>query len=174
MIRLLAERGDAEAQAQLAKCYFKGLGVTEDPAEAVVWYRRAAEQGHAQAQNNLGRCLLSGLGVPKDPVKAAVWLMKAAQQGLAGAQHGLASCYATGNGVPKDKLLAYMWANLAAATGRDDSAQLRDGLEAGMTAAEVAEGQRLSREFHLAAQQQGWPPVRQVSADGAGDASPHA
>ena len=34
--------------------YDTGLGVPQDAAEAVRWFRLAAEQGHAEAQNNLG------------------------------------------------------------------------------------------------------------------------
>ena len=33
--------------------YQNGLGVTQDDAEAVKWYRLAAEQGNTYAQNNL-------------------------------------------------------------------------------------------------------------------------
>jgi TPR repeat protein len=40
--------------------YDEGLGVAEDDAEAVRWFRLAAEQGYAWAQNNLGRMYYSG------------------------------------------------------------------------------------------------------------------
>ena len=50
-----AAQGDVSAQFRLAYCYFKGVGVTQDPKQAVYWYRKAAEQGHARAQKILPR-----------------------------------------------------------------------------------------------------------------------
>ena len=58
-----ANRGDAEAQFNLALCYDEGKGVAIDQAEAVRWYRRAADQGDASAQHNLGVCYSQGTGV---------------------------------------------------------------------------------------------------------------
>ena len=53
-LRVLAERGDADAQAELGVRYGGARGVAHDDREAVRWYRRAAEQGHATAQFSLG------------------------------------------------------------------------------------------------------------------------
>ena len=46
--------------------YDQGVGVPQDAAEAVAWYRRAAEQGDARAQYNLGGMYRKGRGVPQD------------------------------------------------------------------------------------------------------------
>ena len=55
--------------------------------------------------------------------------------------------YADGEGVPEDDVLAYMWYNLAAAQG-DEIAQSNKGrLERQMTREQIAEAQRLSREW---------------------------
>ena len=43
--RHAAEQGDAAAQHTLGIMYANGLGVPQDDAEAVRWYRLAAEQG---------------------------------------------------------------------------------------------------------------------------------
>ena len=48
-IRERAERGDAEAQYDLALAYYKGEGVAKDLEEAVKWFRKAADQGDALA-----------------------------------------------------------------------------------------------------------------------------
>ena len=64
--RAAAEKGDAEAQFNLAQCYRFGWGVEPDKAKAVYWYRKAAEQGLKEAQYNLGVCYKKGEGVPKD------------------------------------------------------------------------------------------------------------
>ncbi len=75
-----AEQGHAEAQSLLGLKYARGLGVPEDDAEAVRWYRLAAEQGHAEAQWLLGIAYERGAGVPEDDVLAYMWF------NLAGAQ----------------------------------------------------------------------------------------
>jgi len=49
-IRAKAEKGDVEAQATLAGCYFKGDGVAKDTTEAVKWLSKAANQGNAPSQ----------------------------------------------------------------------------------------------------------------------------
>ena len=98
-----AERGDADAQYNLAHCLHKGEGVAHDAAQAVVWYRKAAKQGHADAQNNLGVCLKKGVGVARDAAQAAVWYRKAAEQGHGRAQHNLGVLLLRGaEGVPQD------------------------------------------------------------------------
>lgn len=52
-----------------------------------------------------------------------------------------------GEGVPKDLVLAYMWANLAAAQGNEMAKEARDVWEKQMTPAQIAEGQKLSRDW---------------------------
>jgi uncharacterized protein len=49
--------------------------------------------------------------------------------------------------VPKDNVLAYKWLNLASAQGYHGSAQLRDALGTEMTSVQIAEAQRLAREW---------------------------
>ena len=42
-----ARAGNAQAQADLGVCYFKGWGVAKDERRAVELYRKSAEQGDA-------------------------------------------------------------------------------------------------------------------------------
>ncbi len=119
----------------------------KDFAEAVKWFRKAADQGYAEAQFGLGSAYATGEGVPKDSTEAVKWFRKAADQGLAPAQAFLGGMYVKGDGVPKDDVEAYKWLNLAAGAGEPEAAQLRQMMEAQMTAAQIAEAQRLSREF---------------------------
>ena len=49
--------------------------------------------------------------------------------------------------MPKDLVISYMWRNLAAAQGDDKSKAARDALEKDMTPAQIAEAQKLSREW---------------------------
>jgi clan AA aspartic protease (TIGR02281 family) len=55
--------------------------------------------------------------------------------------------YASGQGVPQDYVTAHMWLNLAAARGYKDAAQNRDNIAAQMTPAQIAEAQKLGREW---------------------------
>ena len=49
----LAEAGNVKAQNNLGTMYQQGLGVQQDYAEAVKWYRKAVEQGFESAKNGL-------------------------------------------------------------------------------------------------------------------------
>ena len=55
--------------------------------------------------------------------------------------------YNDGYGVPEDAVLAYMWYNLAAAQGIESAQTNKDIIEQRMTREQIAEAQRLSREW---------------------------
>ena len=57
------------------------MGVPEDDAEAVKWYRKAAEQGLVIAQFNLGIMYGNGEGIPVNNIKAYMWSSLAKAQG---------------------------------------------------------------------------------------------
>ena len=95
-IKARADKGDAEAQVELAARYSSGDGVARDPGKAAKWHRKAAEQGNARAQCLLGLDYADGLGVKKNMTEAAYWLGKAADQGLTEAQFDLGMYYASG------------------------------------------------------------------------------
>ena len=145
--RLAAEQGFAAAQYNLGWVYANGDGVPEDDAEAVRWYRLAAEQGLAEAQYNLGLMYSNGEGVREDDAEAVRWLRLAAEQGDAIAQVSLGLMYEGGEGVPEDLVYAYMWYNLSAAQGQEIAQSSKDGIEQRMTREQIAEAQRLSREW---------------------------
>lgn len=117
---------------------------------AAEWYRKAAEQGDAEAQFNLGNAYDTGEGVPKDLGKAIEWYRKAAEQGNAKAQNNMGAAYHDGEGVPKDLVRAHMWFNLAAASGEDGASDNRRKAESQMTKEQVAEAEKLAREWHEA------------------------
>ena len=62
-------------------------------------------------------------------------------------QYNLGVMYANGEGVPEDDVLAYMWFNVAAAQGYEGAQGNKDLLEERMTREQIAEAQRLSREW---------------------------
>ena len=63
------------------------------------------------------------------------------------AQCSLATCYFNGEGVAKDAVEAYKWWNLAAASGNENAAERRESIAKKMTPEQIAEAQRLSREW---------------------------
>jgi hypothetical protein len=112
-----AERGDAKAQYNLARMYYRGQGVPQDYAAAARWSRKAADQGDAKAQYSLAYMYHQGQGVPLDYAEAVRWTRKAADQGLAAAQYGLGNCYREGQGVQMDHAEAVRWYSKAADQG---------------------------------------------------------
>ena len=55
--------------------------------------------------------------------------------------------YANGASVPEDFVEAYMWWNLAAAQGDEEAKQNKGILSKQMTKEQIAEAQKLSREW---------------------------
>jgi hypothetical protein len=145
--RPLAEQGDALAQYNLGVLYRKGRGMPQDDVHARQWYEKAAAQGQAKAQYNLGTLYLNGEGVPKNNQQALRWFRLAADQGEALAQTKIAIMYDEGQGVPQDFVQAHKWYNLAATNGDKPAAELRDALAKQMTPAQIAEAQKLAREW---------------------------
>jgi len=145
-----ADQGMAEAQFDLGTCYANGDGVAKNAVEAAAWCRKAADQNLPDAQCELGNCYIEGEGVPKDIPEGVKWTRLAAEQGFGQAQNTLGVCYMKGRGVTKNNVEAYKWFNLAAAKGDDRADDARVNLaavERFLTPAQVAEGQRLAREF---------------------------
>jgi hypothetical protein len=80
-LRMLAGRGDADAQWQMGVRYHNGEDVPQDDAQAVQWFLRAAEQGHVTAQATLGAYYWAGRGVPPNLSRAYFWSAIALAQG---------------------------------------------------------------------------------------------
>jgi hypothetical protein len=127
--------------------YDSGHGVPQSYAEALKWHRKAAEQGYAEGQNDLAVMYNFGRGVPQNYAEALKWYYRAAEQGLAKAQDNLGIMYANGQGVPQDYVSAHMWFNLSAAQGDADGIKNRDLVAQHMTPPQIAEAQKLAREW---------------------------
>ncbi len=133
--------------------YGEGVAAYErgDYATALRLMRPLAEQGDAAAQSNLGVMYDTGQGVPQDDAEAVKWFRLAAEQGDATAQYNLGVMYGKGQGVPQDYVQAYMWFDLAAArfsaSEAEGAVKGRDFVASKMTPAQIAEAQRLAREW---------------------------
>jgi TPR repeat protein len=98
--------------------------------------RSQADQGYVYAQYNLGVMYDKAQGVPQNYAEALKWYRLAADQG-----------YVYGQGGPQDFVRAHMWFNLSAAQGNQDAARSRDDIATLMTPAQIAEAQKLAREW---------------------------
>lgn len=145
--RNAADQGNADAQYYLGQMFRSGQGILQGYSEAARWFRKAAEQGHVLAQYILGLMNSMGQGVPQDLSEAERWFRKAAEQGHDDAQSNLGVMYITGTAVSRDYVLAHMWFILAAISGNETGRQNRDLLTEQMTPQQIAEAQRLAREW---------------------------
>jgi TPR repeat protein len=83
----------------------------------------------------------------RDYTTAARIIRPLAESGDATAQYNLGVFYDNGLGVPQDKINAYIWFSLAAAQGRKGAAAIRDLMARRMTPGQIAEAQKLAREW---------------------------
>jgi hypothetical protein len=127
-----------------------------DYATAARLLQPLAEHGNSGAQFDLGYLYENGYGVRLNYSSAATWYRKAADQGEVGAQERLGVMYEDGRGVPQDYVLAHMWLNLAASrftidtgpmSSHEEAVNARDKLTAKMTPDQIAEAQRMAREW---------------------------
>jgi uncharacterized protein len=125
----------------------------QDYVEALRLWGQSADQGNARAQFSIGQMYYIGQGVPRDNTKANGWYRKAADRGFDYAQFNLGVAYEDGGlGVPQDYALAYMWFSLASSPAtntdlRQMAVENRDKVAAKMTPAQIAEAQRMAREW---------------------------
>ncbi|MCP5080255.1 MAG: sel1 repeat family protein [Alphaproteobacteria bacterium] len=88
------------------------------------------------------------LAVASDAEDSAFNELRAeADRGAIAAQFALAEKYAQGNGAPQDYVRAHKWFNLAAALGHKDARQSRELFSDLMTPAQIADAQKLAREW---------------------------
>ena len=102
-----AEKGDIDAQFEVALGYARGQDTSVDKVKAAKWYEKAAKKGHPVAQNNLAALYMrgkdkNGAGIDKNVKKGLAWYEKAAEQGSTAALDNLALHYISGIDVKKD------------------------------------------------------------------------
>jgi len=122
-----------------------------DYATALNEWGPMAQQGDAGVQLMLGTMYEEARGVAQDYREAARWYRLAADQGNQFAQVNLGNLYVEGQGVPQDFVQAHMWFNLAGSAGSKKAMKSRDILAKKMTPVQIAEAQKLARE---------WKPIK--------------
>lgn len=111
--RPLAERGDPDAQFNLAQAYKLGRGVPANLDTAIGYYRKAAVQEHAEAEALLGLLLFQN----GKRAEAMPWLAKAAERGDSASQYVYGTALFNGDMVGVDYPRAYGLMTRAAAQG---------------------------------------------------------
>jgi len=117
--RVKAEQGDALAQGMLGFMYYYGTGVLYDGKEAVKWWMKSAEQGDTSSLGMLGKMYLKGQGVVQDYVTAYMYF----------------------------SLEAFIKLKDSDITGFTDTTKQRDSFAKEMTSSQIAEAEKLAREW---------------------------
>jgi hypothetical protein len=167
--RKAAKQGSVEAKYKVGVMYSKGEGLIHGPNfdlasnELKSVIKRVEElillEEKPSRRDYLGGIINSsgfrlgelyrtgGEAFPADMQSAAKWYEKGAEYGNAASQMQLGLAYLEGSGVPQDFVLAHMWFNLAAAQSQDGAREAREKLTTILTPDQVAEAQRMAREY---------------------------
>lgn len=176
-----AERGDPDAQFNLAQAYRLGRGVPRDLVKAELLYSKAAAQGHLQAADNYG-LLMFDRG---ERTQAMPYIRAAADRGDPRAQYLLGIAHFNGDNAPLDWVRAYALMTLAQSAGlpqaagaiaqMDEHIPLAQRQAAASLAAQLAEQAEANRNSQVAASDLGAkPPIRSVSPSVAAADAPGA
>jgi cell division septation protein DedD len=138
--RPLADRGDADAQYNIAQAYFLGRGVPQNSNLAEQWYERAARQGHEEAQANYGLLLFQN-GRRRE---AMPWIEQAANRGDPRAQYVFGTALYNGDLIPADLPRAYAMMSRAAASGLPPAISQLAAMEPNISAEDRARGTQLA------------------------------
>jgi cell division septation protein DedD len=152
--RPLADRGDADAQFNLAQAYFLGRGLPQNMTLAEQWYARAARGGNEEAQANYGLLLFQN-GRQRE---AMPWIERAAGRGDPRAQYVLGTALFNGDLVPQNLPRAYALMTRAAAQNLPPAVTQLAELDRRLSAQDRARGVEMARDIATA------PPPMQVAA----------
>jgi len=141
--RPLAEKGDPDAQFNLAQAYKLGRGVAADLKQAQNWFEKASAQGHEEAQANLGLILFQN----GEQEAGMVWIRKAADNGDPRARYILATALFNGDMMEKDLPRAYALMNRAAAQGLMAAAESLSQMENVISEADRQQGMKVARDL---------------------------
>ncbi|MEA3015027.1 MAG: uncharacterized protein QOD42_3572 [Sphingomonadales bacterium] len=152
--RPLADRGDADAQFNLAQAYFLGRGLPQNMTLAEQWYARAARGGHEEAQANYGLLLFQN-GRQRE---AMPWIERAANRGDPRAQYVFGTALFNGDLIPQDLPRAYALMTRAAAQNLPPAVTQLAELDRRLSPQDRARGVEMARNIATA------PPPIEVAA----------
>ena len=138
--RPLADRGDEDAQYNIAQAYFLGRGVPQNMVLAEQWYERAARQGHGEATANYGLLLFQN-GRRQEAIP---FITRAAEAGDPPAQYVLGTALFNGDVIERDAPRAYALMSRAAAQNLPPAVTQLSSTSRGMTTMRGGRSPRLS------------------------------
>ncbi len=145
--QLLANKGEADAQHNLAMLYRLGKGVEKNYKLSANWFRKAADQGVVDAQYYMGHIYDVGEGVSRNKKYAFVWYRKAAEKGHGLAQINLGVMYANGLGIKEDVEEGYLWFHVAAAQGYKMAFENKEIIEKALEPEDVERLKQKGRDY---------------------------
>ncbi len=169
--RRAADQDFVAAQNNLGDMYAVGLGVPRDYDEAVKCFAWLQNRTLLTRKTFSESPMRTDSSCSKADADALAWYRRAANKVydsshltlMHSPQYNLAAMYASGRGISKDNVQAYMWFTLAAKLGdirspdplgvvsfgssKETALEQRDKVAALMTRAEIAEGEKLAREW---------------------------
>lgn len=158
-----AEKGSCRTQFLVGQKYATGDEAPVDHAAALRWLHRPAEKGYPEAQHALGDLYANGKGLPVNYPEAMKWYRLSAEQGFAPAVYTLGMSYVEGRGVEKDNVKAYQYFTVAWGLGDvrtgEPSGTAREKLIKLLPPAQIAEGDKMSRDFSRTLKRNGTCPL---------------
>jgi TPR repeat protein len=143
-----ANMGERERNREEGKKFFE----KKEYMRAAISFRKAADEGDAEAQYRLAWMYFEGQGVQCDLAESSKWRSKAADQGHVAAlyERGCSEFLVTVE--PVDYTQAYKWLTVAASRAinaevKTHIMQKRDLVAAEMTSAQIADAERLARDW---------------------------
>jgi uncharacterized protein len=116
-----AASGDAAAQFQLGRAYYRGEGVAKDEKKALEWVEKSADQGNPDAITSMGFFHAQGIAVPMDEGKAVTWFRKGAEAGSPQSQLNLGLMLRQGKTIERNHEESVKWLDRAASSGDRDA-----------------------------------------------------
>ncbi len=166
----LADRGDPDAEFNLAQAYKMGRGVPLDLGKAEALYGQAAAKGHTQAADSYGLLLFQR----GERARALPYIEASAGRGDARAQYILGIAHFNGDIVKKDWVRAYALVSLAQQEGLPQAANalaqmdqhipLADRQKSVTLAPQIAAQAQANRQRLNASAELGTQPAPEVAA----------
>lgn len=121
LYQMLAEKGNLQAQIQLAKMYIYGQSVPQSYEKAVALLKPATQKYYPEATFLYAKLLFNGLGVEKSQAKALQLFTEAAEANFIEAQNALGAIYLVDFGHGTDYKKAYYWNQKASKAGNAEA-----------------------------------------------------
>jgi len=118
-LKLAAQQGDPDAEADYGWMFVAGVGVKENYSQSSHWFKLSAAQGNLNGEYDLGNAYQYGYGVKQDYGQAMRLDLLAAAQGETTSMCEIGQMYEAGLGVTRDYGLAMQWYRRSANGGDD-------------------------------------------------------